>query len=145
MSNIIKIDLDDVAQLVKDGEQILFTPEAEESLIQLLELKHKVEQAYETAKLRIEEAALKQDPNFKSVQADKIKVGYRTFGAKYSIDQQHIDDLSPDLYTKTTRFSPIAKAIDGYVKDHKALPLGINPNERKPAITIKLIEEFGDE
>lgn len=144
MSNTITVNLDDLDKLVKKGEEIIMSPEAEGALIQLLDLRDKIELAYDEAKVRIEKAALKEDAHFKSVQGDKIKAGYRPFGAKYAIDPSLISKISPELITVSTRYSPVSKAVDAFMADHKNLPQGISLRDRKPKITFKRVEQFDE-
>lgn len=87
---IITVDLDDLGKLVHDGENIVLNPEAEEALLKLLALQQRVNDAVEAAKVRIESKALEYNPNFTSVRADRLKVGYQAFGGKYAVDELQI-------------------------------------------------------
>ncbi len=144
MSNTITVNLDDLDKLVKKGEDIVMSPDAEKALLQLLDLKDKIELAYDEAKLRIEKAALKQDAHFKSVQGDYIKAGYRVFGAKYIVDASLASKISPELIKTKVTHSPDSKAIDGFMEDHKNLPQGISLRDRKPQITLKRLEGWDE-
>lgn len=141
---IINVDTEDLSKLVQQGSQIITSPEAEAALMKLLELQHVVEIAIVEAKMRIEESALAYDPNFTSVQSDKVKVGYRVFGAKYSIDPALLEKIPAELYKTKVSHAADTKAVDEFVAEKGALPLGINPMPRAKQITIKPIEDFED-
>lgn len=141
---IIHVDTDDLQKLVVQGSKIVTSPEAEDALMKLLELQHTVDAAIVEAKKQIENTALAYDPNFTSVQSDKIKVGYRVFGAKYSIDPAYLEKLPAELYKTKVSHSADTTAIDRFIAEKGALPLGINPMPRAKQITIKPIEAFED-
>lgn len=142
--NVLTVDLDDLGKLAYDGQNVVLEPEAEQALIQLLELQKRVNEAVDNAKSMVEQRALEHNPNFTSVQASKLKVGYQFFGMKYSIDNEHLDDLSQEFYKTETKYSPVSAAIDKYVKDEGKLPLGIIERERSKTITIKPIKDFSE-
>ncbi len=139
----ISVNTADLRLLVQEGKDIVFTADAEKALLQLLELEALIAKAKANAKAMIEETALAYNPNFTSVQGDKVKVGYRVFGSKYLIDDANIDQLPAKFYKTRVTHSPDAKMIDDYLKNQKALPLGIRDAERAKQITIKTIEDFG--
>lgn len=141
----ITVDTDKVKSLVEDGGKILMSQEAEASLVQLLELQKSVEAAIGDAKKAIEEAALAYNPNFTSVQGEKVKVGYRSFGSKYGIDQATFDKLPPQFYKKKVSYSAETKEVDKYLVEFGSLPLGITKIERPKQISIKLIDDWGDD
>lgn len=141
---IINVDTEDLQKLVVQGSKIITSPEAESALMKLLELQHLVDIAITDAKSQIEKTALEYDPNFTSVQSDKVKVGYRVFGAKYSIDPALLEKLPAELYKTKVSHAADTVAIDKFVAEKGSLPLGINPMPRAKQITIKLIEDFED-
>jgi hypothetical protein len=143
-ANKITVDLDDLGKLVYDGANIVMQPEAEQALLELLELQERVAGAVTAAKRAIEEKALAYNPNFTSVQASRIKVGYQFFGGRYSIDESKLSKLPKDLYKTKTTYSPDSKAIDKYAKDNGKLPLGIVERERTKSIVIKPIKDFAE-
>ena len=137
----VTIDIAKLGKLVREAEQIVFTPEAEKTLIELLEMRAIVDAAYQEAKERIEKAALDLDPNFKSVQGDRVKVAYRTFGNIFTVDPSYVDKLPEGLVKKTERYTPVTKAIQEYIDKHGKPPLGVNFADRKASITIKVMDE----
>lgn len=132
----IRIDTDKIQVLSDDAGNIILTPEAESSIIQLLEIQKSIEEAIKSAKDNIEKQALKFNPNFNSVASDNLRVGYRTFGSKYKIDESRIDSISKDLYKTEVKYSVIPDRVDEYVDEKGSLPLGIDEVERKKQITI---------
>ena len=133
---IIQIDTDRVSGLKKEGDKILFSQEGEATILELLALADTVENAISEVKKQIEESALKLDPNFVSIQGEKVKVAYRSFGARYKIDQSHIDQIPEKFYTKKVSYSPVAKEIEAFVDEIGALPLGIEAPERPKKVSI---------
>jgi len=133
----ITIDLSKLHNLVKDSDKILFSPDGENTILQILELKKTIEDAEKAAKKLIETAALKLDKNFTSVQSDNLRVSYRAYGSRYKIDISHIEKLPVKLYKVIKKFSPIPSEIDEYA-DEKGLPLGIIENEREKKISFSV-------
>jgi len=142
--NKIIVDLDDLGKLVHDGTDIVLDPKAEQALIDLIELQARVEGALATVKRQIEEKALEYNPNFTSVQASRIKVGYQFFGSKYTIDESKIDKLPQHMYKTKITYSPIGAEVDKFAKEHNALPLGIVERDRTKSITIKPVKDFAE-
>lgn len=141
---IVSIDTDNVGKLVKKGEEILFKPEAEKALLELLELEATVKAAIDDARHNIETAALKKNKNFSSVVSDKIKVGYRFFGSKYKIGKGYERELSdnyPNLINSSVRYSINAKELEKFEKESGSVPMGIEAVDRKKQITIKRVGE----
>lgn len=133
--------------LVADGSDIQLTPDAEEKLIQLLDIQAKVEEAVKTVKANLEQAGLEIDPNFKSAHSDKIRIGYRYFGSQYAVDESRVSELPTEVYETKTSYSVNKKGLDAYLKQHESLPLGIVEKDRKKTITITRldVEEGGSD
>ncbi len=142
--NIITVDLDDVGKLAYDGEKIVMEQEAEQALVELLELQERIIGAIATAKRNIETSALAYNPNFKSVQGNRVKIGYQFFGGRYAVDETRLSSLPKDLYKTTTNYNADSKAIDAFAKSHGKLPLGIIERDRTKTIVIKPIKDFSD-
>lgn len=141
----IAIDTDTIGQLAVEGKEIVFKPEAEEALLQLLEMQESLEKAIDTAKVAIEKSALEYNENFTSVQGHKVKVGYRRYGSKYGIDPAKVDQLDPTLYKTESRYHAIPDAVDEWAEKNGALPLGVTKRDRAKQITMKRLEDWGDE
>lgn len=134
----LTIDLDNLAKLTQDGSKIILEPSAEESIIKLLKLQHKVETAIENLKEAIAKEGSKYDPNFKSVESDKLRIWYKYYGSRYEIDPNRIEEIPESLYREQKRYYPIAKAIDEWTaQGEKDLPLGIMERERAKKLSIQ--------
>ena len=134
----MKIDIDKLEKLIVDSDKIFLTPEGEDVLIQLLDIRDQVENAIDTAKKKLEETGLKIDPNFTSIQASKVKVYYRAFGARYKIDPSLVDKLPKNLYEISTKYNAVADEIEKYAEENKGLPLGVIEAERSKTISFGL-------
>ena len=132
------IDIEKLDRLVADADKIFISPEGEEVLVSLLDIRNQVDLAIDEAKKILEESALKLNPNFTSLQADKVKVYFRTYGSKYKVDESHIKDLPEEYYDIKKSYSPKTEAIEGFVEKNGALPLGIIEPERVKTISFSL-------
>ena len=130
------IDIEKLNQLYPQADKILFNPEAESVLIQLLEIQEQVEVAIKAAKQKLEEAALKINPNFSSLHADKVKVFYRAYGEKYAIDESLITEIPEVFYEKQMKYKPKVDEIDDYQKKSHALPYGVKLRDRQKSISF---------
>ncbi len=136
-NNSIKIEInpDEILKTIKESGDIVFNPEAEDSILRLLEVKSDLDQAIDQVKEAIEKQALAYDKNFASLKGSKLKVNYSAAGAKYKATgeaRRH----SKDLWTKKVSWSINSKAVDKYMKQHSNLPSGIVAVERKKTIRI---------
>lgn len=134
----VTIDLSVLDNLTAEAGKIFIDPKSEETLVKLLELQKQVEDAITDAKAVLEQAALEIDPNFSSIQADKIKVYYRSYGSRYRIDESLIDQVPADLYSKKISYNPIAEAIEKYTTEHKGMPVGVIETERPKSLSFSL-------
>ena len=133
---IIKIE--ELDKLVVEADKIFLTPEGEKALVQLLDLRDQVEAAIDEAKKKLEATALKVSPNFTSIQADKVKVYFRSFGAKYRIDESYIKDIPANFYKTLVKYSAVAEEIEKVIDEKGKLPLGIMETDRPKTITFSL-------
>lgn len=136
----MQIDIEDLENIKIDADKIFLHAEGEKVLLKLLEIQKQIEDAIIAAKAKLEDTALKLDPNFKSIQADKIKVYYRTFGSKYHIDENKIDLAPKELYEMETKinYKIDSEAVDKWINEYKIMPNGIIELERKKILTISL-------
>lgn len=142
---LVTINTEDLKGLVMEGSKIIFSAEAEQSLLRLLELKDEIDVAIQEAKDEIERTALEYNPNFTAVYGQNLVVGYRKYGAKYRLDDQYASSLPKNLFKVETKYSPISKEIDNFAKEHNLLPLGISEAQRSKKISIKRKDEFGED
>lgn len=129
----LSITIPDIHQLATDGEKLIFKKEAEESLVKLLELKQKVDEAIEKVKEAIKQAGEQILPNFKGVEGEVIKCIYRYYGAKYEIEDE--EKAKPFIIEKVVKTLDY-KAIDEIVKQTGDLPEGIKTKEREKQLSI---------
>ena len=132
----LTIDTDNLIKLTKNGSEIILEPTAEEAIIKLLEVQHKVESALEELKEKIAEEGIKYDPNFKSVESDNLRIWYRYYGGRFSIDEGRLAEIPEELYKVKKRYYPETKAIDNWVDEGKELPLGIVERDRTKKLSI---------
>lgn len=135
------IDIEKLDKLKSEAGKIFLEPEGEEVLVQLLEIQKQVEQAIDEAEAKLEETALKIDPNFSSIQADRIKVYYRAYGYKYKLDETKIAEMPKELYTTSVKYSADSKAIEKWTEEHKGLPVGVIETERTKSLKFSLKNE----
>lgn len=132
----LTIDTDNLAKLAKNGSKIILEPDAEQAIIKLLEAQHQIESALEELKEKIADEGVKYDPNFKSVESDNLRIWYRYYGSKYSIDAGRIEELPEHLYSEKKRYYPNAKEVDKYVEEYGELPLAIIERDRSKKLSI---------
>lgn len=132
----LQVDTDQLNELVSTADAILLTKDGEDTILKLLEIQNQVEEAIKQAKANIEKKALEIDPNFMSVQGDRIKVAYRAYGTRYMIDESHLKDLPENLYKKVIKVYPDTKAIDDLANKTGMLPIGIVEPSRPKQIII---------
>jgi hypothetical protein len=140
MSNIITVDLDEVKTLEMKGDRALVTPAAESVLIRLLEIEQAVADAKAVVEKSLEKKALELNPNFKGFTADKIRIKYQPYGAKYRVDESRLNELDATFYTKEVKTSIKinTKAIEKYAEEKGAFPVGIIVKEREKQLSFKL-------
>jgi hypothetical protein len=134
----MEIKIEEVEKLKIDSDKIFLSAEGERTLIQLLEIQKQVEEAIDEAKKRLEYAALKMNPNFTSIQADKIKVYYRSYGERYKIDESQIASIPKGLYSTKVNYKAIAEEVERWTEEHKGMPVGIIEAERPKSLSFSL-------
>jgi hypothetical protein len=135
----IEVDIDKISQLVKKSTDIFLSPEGENELVELYKLQEMIEKAIHDAKANLAKKALKLDPDFRSIQGDKVKVAYRAYGSRYRIDLSLLQQLPGNFYKSKTTYSPIPSEVDQFVNEHGTPPMGIieNTREKQLQVTIK--------
>lgn len=134
----MEIQIEKLEKLVKDADKIVLSQEAEETLIQILQIQEQVEHAVKEAKERIEKRALALNPNLQSIVGERVKVYYRAYGSRYSVDLAYLDKLPASLYKVRKTYDVIADEVDRFVDEHGGLPLGIKENERNKSLSFSL-------
>lgn len=114
----IVIDTDELAKLQAEAETIKLEPEAEATLARIIELKATVDQLDKAAKEALLEKARELNPDFKSWEADTIRVSMRAYGTKYYVNDAEFDIAPKELFK--TEANVIAPNV-GYDEIVKAL------------------------
>lgn len=135
---IISIDTDRVAKLKVEGDKIVLEPEGEETLIELFKLQETIEEAIKSAKEKIKTTALALNPNFTSIQGDKVKVAFRSYGSRFKIDLSRLQELPKEFYDVKTTYSPNIKNVEEFIDQNGAPPLGILENEREKQLQVTI-------
>lgn len=129
------LDSEQITNACIDAQKFAISAESEKSLIQLLDIKEKIDEFVETVKDGIVEEALKFDPNFTSISGDKIKLEYRETGSKFAlVDNETVEGK---FVTMTERLSVKTDEVEQYWQQHGVLPAGITCKERKKTLIIK--------
>lgn len=103
----ITIDTDELAKLQQSAETIILEVEAEETLARILELETQIAEIKETAKAKLLEEAKKLNPDFKSWEADTVRISMRAFGAKYYVSDTDFEQAPKELFkTEATVIAP---------------------------------------
>ena len=140
-----QIDIETLNELVTKADEIFLTAAGEKTLVKLLAIQDQIEDAITQAKAKLEAAALKTDPNFSSIQSDKIKVYYRAFGSKYYIDESNINLAPKEFYTTQSKvtYKIDTKALEKAIDASGKIPAGIIEVERKKQLTFALKKNGG--
>lgn len=138
MTNEINIKYDDLNLLVKGSKMITMNPTGEDILIQLMELKDRVEFAITQAKSVIQNAITEIDPDLTSISSDNLKIMFRVYGMKYGLDQNCIEYLDPKFYTEKKSYSLNTPEVEKYIRENGTTPNGIIINDRSKTVSISL-------
>lgn len=132
----MKVDIEKLDSLIVEADKIFLTPDGEKVLLKLLDIQDQVEQAIVAAKAKLEATGLRLNPDFTSIQSDKVKVYYREFGSKYYVDEKNIALAPKELYTTETKFRIDSKAVEKWADEHKGMPAGILEVDRKKTLSF---------
>lgn len=94
----ITIDTDELGKLKADLDKIQLEPEAEETITRILELESQISELKELAKVKLLDEARKLNPNFKSWEADQVRISMRAYGAKYYVSEAEFHLAPKDLF-----------------------------------------------
>lgn len=135
----ITIKPKDIVRLQDDASTLVFNPEAEKALLQLLDLQAMVAVAVGAVKNAIVEQGLAYNPNFTSVGGDQIKANFSYAGAKYKINAEEVKRFRPPYFVPKTTYSIDSKLVEKYEMKHKGrLPKGIVKAERNKNLSFKV-------
>lgn len=135
-----QIDIEKLNKLITKADDIFITADGEQVLIDLLTIEQQVQEAIAQAKIKLEQAALKANPNFSSIQANKVKVYYRAYGSKYYVDEANINLAPKEFYTVESKvtYKIDTKALEKSIEQTGKVPAGIIEVERKKQLTFVL-------
>jgi len=136
--NELTIRYTDLELLVQGSKSIAIHPQGEQLLIQLLELKEKVDKAIEDAKSILKVAIEEVDPDLTSISSDNIKVMHRVYGLKYSLDSNLVDQMDEKFVKRKVSYSPNTKEIDNEIGKNGTIPNGVIINDRNKTVSITL-------
>lgn len=136
--NQLIINLDDVRNLAIEGGKLMYTPDAEQAIVDLLVLQELVENSIASIKQQIAEAGQALDPNFKGIVGHQIKSVYRAYGEKYSYDGNF--NTPKEVLKTITTVKVFGNGVEAYVKEHNKLPEGIVEKERTPVLSLVKID-----
>ena len=129
------LDSEQITNACIDAQKFAISAESEKSLVQLLDIKEKIDEFVEIVKDGIVKEALKFDPNFTSISGDKIKLEYRETGSKFAlVDNETVEGK---FVTMTERLSVKTDEVEQYWQQRGVLPAGITYKERKKTLIIK--------
>jgi hypothetical protein len=130
-----------IGTLVEKADKILFKPDGESSLLEILEIQKFLDEKVDEAKKIIETSALKINQDFSSVFGDKVKVFYRKFGQKYYIEQDKIQQIPTEMLNEKISYTLKTDLVEKFASEKGALPVGVRENERLKAISFRLIAD----
>lgn len=135
-----QIDIEKLNNLIAKADDIFLSADGEQVLIDLLKIQEQLDTAFAEAKAKLEAAALKKNPNFSSIQSDKVKVYYRAYGAKYYVDEANINLAPKDFYTVESKitYKVDTKGLEKEIEKTGKVPAGIIEVERKKQLTFTL-------
>jgi hypothetical protein len=141
----MQIDIEKIAELVTKSDEIFLTSKGEQSLVDLLTIQEQVETAIAEAKAKLEAAALKANPNFSSIQGDKVKVYYRAYGSKYYVDESNINLAPKEFYTVESKvtYKIDTKSLEKSIDQTGKVPAGIVEVDRKKTLSFSLKAKGG--
>lgn len=136
----MNIPIEKLTKLISKADDIFLSADGEQVLIDLLTIQTQVEDAITQAKAKLEAAALKANPNFSSIQANKIKVYYRAYGSKYYVDEANINLAPKEFYTVESKvtYKIDTKALEKNIEQTGKVPAGIIEVERKKQLTFAI-------
>ena len=136
----ITVDIDEINLIAGEADKLLIEKKTEDGLSKLLTLRDQIEKAIDEAQKMIEKKGLSVNPNFKSVEGDLIKASYRAYGQKYYLEEDKINEVPTEMFTKEiiTKYKVNSKVVDNWLEKNKGLPYGIVAPERVKSLKIML-------
>lgn len=136
--NQITIKYTDLELIKNESGKVVLNHNAEKFLVELLNLKDKVEQTLELCKGEIKRYMEDLDDQLVSVNTDNLRIMNRVYGSKYKLDTDLIEHLDKKFYTVKPTYSLNTKEVDEYIKTTDIIPTGISINNREKQVSISL-------
>ena len=132
----LELDSDKVAEMCKTAEGVALTPDAEQALLQLLDVQERINNFVEIVKAKIVENAMQFGDDFVALKTDNLKLEYRAFGSEFELEDHATVDTT--FVTLTERMTVNVKAVKDFMAEHEGqLPTGIVRRERTKTLVIK--------
>ncbi len=129
---IITINKGDIVRFSTIGAKLVLKKDAEDALVQLLDLKDYIDTVVEEVKAKITEGATQVYPDWKGVVGSKLKAIHRYYGDKY-------ETTNPDFQKQIISTRVDSTRIDSYIEENGVLPEGVTEKERIPKLVITRI------
>lgn len=133
----ITIDSDEISEICRKGSGFALTPDAEKSLVRLLDIQEQISEFVEKVKDTIRDNALELDPNFSGLKGDEIKIEYHETGSRYAIERPEV--VPKEFITTKTTTTLNLKAVERWELENGSLPDGIERLERPRKVIIKRV------
>ena len=103
----ITIDTDQLAKLKANADSIALEPEAEQTIVDILAIEKQITEIKEVAKAKLLEEGRKLNPDFKSWEADQVRISMRAYGAKFYVSDSDFELAPKELFkTEATVVAP---------------------------------------
>lgn len=144
--NQITIKYTDLELIKNESGKVVLNHNAEKFLVELLNLKDKVEETLELCKGEIKRYMEELDQDLVSVNTDNLRIMNRVYGSKYKLDTDLIEYIDKKFYTVKPTYYLNSKEVDEYVKKTNIIPNGIsvNPREKQVSVSLKKKPEQGE-
>lgn len=144
--NQITIKYTDLELIKNESGKVVLNHNAEKFLVELLNLKDKVEETIELCKGEIKRCMEELDDQLVSVNTDNLRIMNRVYGSKYKLDTDLIEHIDKRFYTTKPTYYLNSKEVDNYLKETDIIPTGIsiNPREKQVSISLKKKAEQGE-
>lgn len=132
----LTLDTNEIAIILEDSKGITLRHDAEDSLLKLIEIKRKIDEAWESVHQLIDEEAKKVNENWAAIKTDRIKIIKYPTGQRYMISDS---EKLPKGFLKERVISSLdISEVDSYVKSNDSLPPGVSLKERNQKVDIKV-------
>ena len=136
MNDLIKIDPKEIAIFAEEAGSLVFRPQAEEALDELIKTRDLLVNTVEEVLTKIKEAGEKVNPDFKGVKGAKYDLIKRQYGNKYTFKIAKTGSLGAFLKNKSYNYVN-SEAVDKYLEELGELPEGVSYKDREYKMTLR--------